>query len=1197
MTNKTTLSSLTSRARRRAKALSQLKNEDNNRALKADAGPCHLPVIYGNDTFFLTRDEAWTAVRVPNKTRGFLPERTRRSYFSAVQRFYSRDMPSEKENHGQLLVTNRVVTMDEWEAQILDPDSPYNPAGLTSGYQAYVRGSRKAIDNADFSEVTCYLLTCLGKRGQQGLVGMADKAVDLVMAGAGMDDSQPDADEIAFWQPQANGVRRTLAGSWLAGEPVPRRELEWLIRHQDTPGLPTVDVSPSDAQEWGAGAWRTALSSYTEEVALGVRNKKRYTGIKVDGPTGAGTTYAAFLPVAVIPPAIRYDSHWLNYAAGVDFPVDISVHFEVLPAARVEKDLDKVIETADIQQAEAEEVGMSDTTTATQRASLDQARVDVMMNRSPMMRWQAVMSVYAPTPDLLLDRIEALIQHYGALQIELKCPPLDQRPLYFQAFPGAPIILDDWMHRTDTAFLASSQPWLDQRVGNSVDVPGDYQGFTLEVDSSGNLQRGVPFFYNLFSVVDGQGKAPTEGVIASPGAGKRLPLDTPVLAADGTFTTIGHIREGDRIWGVHGPVTVTSLSPVKEDATGIRLVFDDGTALTCDPEHRITLYGPDAKDPTWDLPATGDAPTDRLITIMAGADPDDTTTPPLLCRAAGDVSREADYTQAARVLEANPVGEYWTRDLAEQVLASRGVNTAALPVTLTAAEGAALLAEGKTLTLPLADPIEVPDPIEGDWRALAAAIRDGDATADDISAAYTWTIQARTNLLRYLLDAGTLTAPLPITSALAGLAAATGIGTHHTAEAIWATGRTHRTLVGAERAECTPMRCLTVDAPDHLYLAGPHHHPTHNTVSRGLKPVYEDALRGVTQYVWDPKGDFLPLYHHAKDLMLDPDKVKLIDLGDPQVSISLDAFSVAEYDPEAQIDGREASAREVLRLLAQEMVSSDNPDANIYRSVIDQAVAAVMRTAETTGTQPTMAQVLSLMRSWGSADASTLPEFRRQARQDAFIDAAEELSRQYAAINRDSMGRLLFLDPTQGGALSVEEGVLTIFVAMKLKTTGPGEEQTPTTVVGDTIAAMMVDYIRSLLSRLPVKVQKAASFDEWHVIKRTKRADALVDWMRRMGRSRRCAVRQMSQSANDLSASSLACVWAGWATEESEARASCKLLGIEETQANIEMIMGLSKGEFIFRDGFKRYARVFVDFWDPSMLRLFNTEAISKAED
>lgn len=1186
--------------RRRARTLNDIRAEDDLRTIsKDDSGPCRLPVVFGNDDFFLTNKHAWTAVRVPSKTSGFLSKRAREEYFRSALRFFSKDMPAEKENAGQILVTNRVVSMDEWETQILDPDSPYNPR-LTSGYQAYVRGARRAIDASSFSETATYLFVRNGSRGGSGMTRFLHAAVDTILAGAGMDDAQPDEAEVAFWRPQAQMIRKSLRSTWLGAEPVPRRELEWVIRHQDTPGLPTPDVSPSDEEKWGAGAWRTALSSYTEEVNLGVLNNHRYRGLKVDGPTGTGTSYVAFLPVAVIPQAVRFDSNWLNFASSLDFPVDVNIHFEVIGATAVERELEKAIETAEAQEAEAAEVGVQDTTTTTQRQTLDQTKTQVQMNRSPMVYWQATFAVYAEDPRTLMDRIQALRQHYSAIQFELECPPMDQRELYYQSFPGAQVTLSDWFHRTDAAYLAAGQPWLDQTIGNSVDVPGDYQGFTLEVDASGNLKRGVPFFYNLFSVVDGQGKAPTEGVVASPGAGKRLPLDTPILMADGTWKTLGDLIVGDRIRGVHGPVTVTLLSPIKEDAEALLLVFDDGTAQVCDPEHRWTFYGPKATATTWAPSDHHDAPTAALVDLMARVDPFDTTTAEHLAAAVGDNDRVADYQHASRLLETNAVGEWWTRDLAEAVLAARGVQTTSCAVTITAAEAAELLAQGRTLTLPLADPIIFtghPATAPDEVTTLASSITDGTALPADVAAALLWPLADRRTLLATVLptDGTALEADPGVVEHLATLAAATGVGVHTALDRIKATGTTVRTLVSIENATSVPMRCITVDAPDHLYLAGTRLLPTHNTVSRGLKPVHEDALRGVTQYVWDPKGDFIPLYRHAADLMLDPAKVRMVDLGDPKVSISLDAYSVAEYDPAEQIDQREATAREVLRLLAREQTSNENPDASINRSVIDQAVMAVMKAEETTGVAPTMQRTLDVLRQWAAEE--NLPSIRRDNKRDDFVDAAELLLRQYEAIARDSMGRLLFLDPAQGGTLDIEEGVLTIFVAMKLKTTGPDEEQTPTTVVGDTIAAMMTDYIRSLLSRLPVKVQKAATFDEWHVIKRTARADALVDWMRRMGRSRRCAVRQMSQSANDLSASSLAVVWVGWATEESEAQASCRLLGIEPTTQNVETILGLRKGEFIFKDGFKRYARVFVVFWDSSVLDLFNTEAISKRED
>ena len=1189
------LSTVLSQATRRARALKEIRNEDDARLVsKSDAGPCRLPIVFSNDSFFLTRDGAWTGMRIPTKSSGFLSARARQEYYRSAQKVFAKDLPKEKENAGQILVTNRVVSMDEWETQILDPTSKYNP-NLTSGYQAYVREARRNIEASSFSQPETYLFVRQGSRGGTGVTKIVNQVVDLVLAGAGMDDSQPDKEEVSYWEPQATNLRRTLSSTWLQAQPVTRRELEWVVRHQDMPGLPTPDVSPSDEQEWGAGAWRTALSSYTEEIPLGIINRRRYYGLRVDGPTGAGTSYVAFLPIASIPQAVRYDANWLDFASKTDFPVDINLHFEVIGAAAVERQLDKATETAEAQLDEAADVGAQDSVTATQHAQLDQTRTQMAMNKSPMVYWQAVMSVYADDRETLLDRISSLIQHYNAIHFELVCPDKDQRELYFQSFPGAPVTLDDWFHRTDTQFFAACQPWLSQAIGNSVDIPGDYQGYSLEVDSSGNLKRGRPFFFNLFSVVDGQGKAPTEGVVASPGAGKRLPLTTPILREDGTWTTMGDLRVGDRIWSTHGPTAVTRLSPIKEDAPALRMVFDDGTTQVCDPEHRWTFMGPDAL--SWPVPDQNE-PDGALSGLLTSSDPEDTTTPEQLATLAGDSQRAEDYLRASERLRSDGSGQFRMRDLCREVLEDRGVDTSACGITITAQEARTLLDEGRALKLPLADPLTLPEtagrPGASDVLALARLVTAGSASSADVESALTWSEHDRRRLLEAVLgDPEGLAADDDVVEALATLAAATATGVVTSPGRIRATGSTSRRLIAIEAVPSVPMRCITVDSPNHLYLAGTRLLPTHNTVSRGLKPVHEDALRGVTQYVWDPKGDFRPLFNSARELMLDPDKVRLIDLGDPKVSISLDAFTVAEYDPDNLIDSRESSAREVLRLLAREQTSNENPAAITYRGVIDQAVSAVIEAEKTTQVAPTMQGILAVLRDW--REEINLPPFRREEKKENFIDAVEDLLRQYEAIARDSMGRLLFLDPNQGGSLDVEEGVLTIFVAMKLKTTDPGEEQTPTTVVGDTIAAMMVDYIRSLLSRLPIPVQKSATFDEWHVIKRTKRADALVDWLRRMGRSRRCAVRQMSQSAKDLSASSLACVWIGWSTEETEAEASCDLLGIEKTTANVETIMHLNKGEFIFRDGFGRLARVFVDFWDTSVLEIFRTEAMAQA--
>jgi phage terminase large subunit-like protein len=53
---------------------------------------------------------------------------------------------------------------------------------------------------------------------------------------------------------------------------------------------------------------------------------------------------------------------------------------------------------------------------------------------------------------------------------------------------------------------------------------------------------------------------------------------------------------------------------------------------------------------------------------------------------------------------------------------------------------------------------------------------------------------------------------------------------------------THRMIVAAERIPAQPMRCITVDSPNHMYLAGEHMIPTHNTRS-GAEWLVEQAAR------------------------------------------------------------------------------------------------------------------------------------------------------------------------------------------------------------------------------------------------------------------------------------------------------------------------------------------------------------------
>ncbi|MEV0133893.1 ATP-binding protein [Dactylosporangium sp. NPDC050688] len=855
--------------------------------LDKEARDAHrLPIVYGSDDFFVSTDAAWCGYAIPPKPWGFLPEKDRLNYYYSGVSIFDRMLPSAKDNACHLLVTNRVHSADEWQRALLERYARY----ATRAFAGYVADSRNAIERSEFWEQDVYLFVRMGARGNRGgLIGSFRDAMAFFASGAGIDDSQPDADEIEFWGDQATALNQALQTSWLRARPIGRTAVEGIVRHLDTPAQPTPDIAPADDSEWSIGKWRTVLASFTEEVPLGQSGKDRYNCVKFTTPTGTGTSYAAFLVLSYIPDHLHYSQNWTHHATSLDFPVDMSIRFEIIDPERAEKDLERPIWAAEAQFDEDVEAGYKpDEATLIQQSVLRDVKTRVRMGRTPLTYWQATLCVSDVDKEVLMRKVVTLIRHYRDIHFELVCPPLDQRELFYQSLPGSDLLIADWLQRTDASYLAAGMPWLTSTVG---DNSGTYQGHTVLLDANGTLQPGVPVFFDLQNVADDDDRAPTEVVTGFPGSGK--------------------------------------------------------------------------------------------------------------------------------------------------------------------------------------------------------------------------------------------------------------------------------------------------------------------TVSRGLKVALEDALRGVTQFIWDPKGDFRPLYEYANEMHLDPEKVRLIDLLDPKSSISLDAFAIADVDHHNLIDERETLALEVLSALCSEYVH--NPAGGLtYANILGVAVQVVLQREARERVPATMRGVVEILTAISTNDYSDpelakMPENRRRVWQEH----ADLLVRHLNRVERSTLGRLFFRDPGESGTMRIVEGTMTVFIAIGLRTsdvTTSGTQPAPslTNIISDVLSGLMVDYIRSLLSNMPHWAPKSAVFDEWHVIKRTSRAEALGDWLRRMGRSRRCSVRQMSQSAKDVDSGSLSAAWCGLCVDEDEARAACHLLGIEPSDTNLRMLMNLGKGEFLFRDPRGRVARVKVDIWSDWLLDKFNTQAVSK---
>jgi replicative DNA helicase len=107
------------------------------------------------------------------------------------------------------------------------------------------------------------------------------------------------------------------------------------------------------------------------------------------------------------------------------------------------------------------------------------------------------------------------------------------------------------------------------------------------IGSRGGTLAGVPTgFADLDALTNGLHPGQMVVIAARPAIGKALALDTPLPTPTG-WTTMGQVRVGDRLLGADGrPITVTAATEVMLDRPCYEVVFDDLTTIVADAEHQ-----------------------------------------------------------------------------------------------------------------------------------------------------------------------------------------------------------------------------------------------------------------------------------------------------------------------------------------------------------------------------------------------------------------------------------------------------------------------------------------------------------------------------------------------------------------------------------------------------------------------------------
>ncbi len=131
----------------------------------------------------------------------------------------------------------------------------------------------------------------------------------------------------------------------------------------------------------------------------------------------------------------------------------------------------------------------------------------------------------------------------------------------------------------------------ERRAGDDFSILADLLQPALDeieaVGSRDGVMAGVPTgFGDLDRLLNGLHAGQLIVVAGRPGLGKALALDTPLPTPDG-WTTMRTVRVGDRLLDAAGrPTTIIALSEVMVDRPCYEVEFSDGSVITADGSHR-----------------------------------------------------------------------------------------------------------------------------------------------------------------------------------------------------------------------------------------------------------------------------------------------------------------------------------------------------------------------------------------------------------------------------------------------------------------------------------------------------------------------------------------------------------------------------------------------------------------------------------
>ncbi|GLW26540.1 MULTISPECIES: ATP-binding protein [Microbispora] len=463
-----------------------------------------LAVRYFDDRVLLTDSAAWAYFRLPTVSYEFLTPEEREALATNVTIALAAIRMPDAEVH--LRVAHRAYPAAEW-AMALNATSDEGP-----GWREYLEEMYRHVWAKDFWSKEVYLGVRLGPRGAQLGTGVLAQLFGFYQRSEkklGIEDDHVPDREIARWTEAAERLGRALASSALYARHATSTEIAWLFQHAAAAGLGEPWPSASPRRRWGKGE--------IEALVEGQIHNGRSL-LRIQQP--AGEAYVAHLSFARFPDLMPFPDGepWLHFADQLPFPVEISSRMRLIPPVRASKDVARKLAHARDMDIHIREAGAEAPLALAEQ--IDAARMlehGITKERLPFVYGWHRLSVSAPTEEMCVQRVEAIVEHFRDIGIDVVNSTGDQFSLFCEALPGERLRVNAYAQRQPLRTIAGGMATATVEIGDRVDESnagwiGPYVGETL------GRARSIVHFDPL--VAAARNRPTAIAITGEPGGGK-----------------------------------------------------------------------------------------------------------------------------------------------------------------------------------------------------------------------------------------------------------------------------------------------------------------------------------------------------------------------------------------------------------------------------------------------------------------------------------------------------------------------------------------------------------------------------------------------------------------------------------------------------------------------------------------------------